>query len=806
MAFFERINMTTFILAEKEKQGRSYMDALGIKYANAHSAYGRGSTFLDDDTVVIGAEGHLFELAEPEQYDPKYKDRLDLSLLPIFPQQFKYEIRKNLINRFNLIKGQANHADRIIVATDKDNEGGAIAFNILLMSGVVGKKDIVRAYPNSLDKPAIVRTFKHLEPIQQTWRDADAAIARGKSDWLIGMNLSRLYTSKLKDVGIYGNFAVGRAISSTLKLICLWYRAIETFKEQPTYSLNDKTKLPNGSIIKLTSGIKTVGTDKTDPKVEMHKALNDHQLKPKMYGIVKESSSSQKNSYPTKLLTKAGLYTEMSRVAGWSQKKSEKVMQDNYEQGYQTYPRTDSPKITMEDYKYLCANFDSYMSHLGMKDKYQLYKLPSDKLSKYLSKEASSGAHTAIIPTQKVMPSKEEEQEIIKDLKAKGKESDYTLITDDQRIMWEVVTRRTMTILLPPYTYISNKLVVGANDVDFSVTNSAMLNNGWKDIVLPKNALKKGRKSSATKTKKEESTFDFSKVVHKDDQLPLILNIEQGKTVKPKPLKDIQIYGDNGLMEKAYEYVDDPRLSKLLKKVQGIGTSATKDTIVDSLVQKEYITLNSQNVITVTAKGWLMYTLMKNSLVSDPSLSAKWEAYYDQISKGKANAQDLVNATAKLILTEISRVNKKWNKDKITGYYQKRQQIFNQTLSIGTCPICNKGNMVYEKFTGKGKDGTNLSTYNGWKCDNPDCKFKIWQHFANISFTQTDAKRLLNGDKTRVIRGIIGQKSHKKYDAAFQLKQNKKTGKVTVSPIFEDKWVGEKRRKKPRRPNSLKNF
>ncbi|MCT7696492.1 MAG: toprim domain-containing protein, partial [Lactobacillus crispatus] len=108
--------MTTFILAEKEKQGRSYMDALGIKYANAHSAYGRGSTFLDDDTVVIGAEGHLFELAEPEQYDPKYKDRLDLSLLPIFPQQFKYEIRKNLINRFNLIKGQANHADRIIVA------------------------------------------------------------------------------------------------------------------------------------------------------------------------------------------------------------------------------------------------------------------------------------------------------------------------------------------------------------------------------------------------------------------------------------------------------------------------------------------------------------------------------------------------------------------------------------------------------------------------------------------------------------------------------------------------------------------
>ena len=90
--------LSTFILAEKPDQARAYMRGLGINYKTDKSDYGRGKTFLDDDTVVIGSSGHMFELAEPERYGEKYKDRSDLSVLPIFPKKFKYEGSQTLVN------------------------------------------------------------------------------------------------------------------------------------------------------------------------------------------------------------------------------------------------------------------------------------------------------------------------------------------------------------------------------------------------------------------------------------------------------------------------------------------------------------------------------------------------------------------------------------------------------------------------------------------------------------------------------------------------------------------------------------
>ena len=129
--------LSTFILAEKPDQARAYMRGLGIKYKTDKSDYGRGKTFLDDDTVVIGSSGHMFELAEPERYGEKYKNRSDLSVLPIFPQKFQYEGRSSLAKIFDMMSNTGKYSNRIIVATDKDNEGGAIAFNILRFAGLL---------------------------------------------------------------------------------------------------------------------------------------------------------------------------------------------------------------------------------------------------------------------------------------------------------------------------------------------------------------------------------------------------------------------------------------------------------------------------------------------------------------------------------------------------------------------------------------------------------------------------------------------------------------------------------------------
>lgn len=128
--------MTTVILAEKKDQGRKYMSALGIKHkSNATKA--TGSTFLDPVTTVVCASGHLINLKEPEQYDEMYKDRDNMDILPLIPPKFGYEIAPETKFLFYQAKKELRKADTIIIGTDNDFEGGAIAFNICLFFGSI---------------------------------------------------------------------------------------------------------------------------------------------------------------------------------------------------------------------------------------------------------------------------------------------------------------------------------------------------------------------------------------------------------------------------------------------------------------------------------------------------------------------------------------------------------------------------------------------------------------------------------------------------------------------------------------------
>lgn len=718
--------MSTVILAEKPDQARSYMNGLGLKY-NGKATLAKGETFLDKNTVIVSAAGHLINLSEPEHYDEAYKDRKNLDILPLIPAKFAYEVTKDKHWLFNQIKKEVDTADRVIVATDKDNEGGAIAYNILLFSRALKYKKIVRAYPSALNKAAVIRQFKNLEPITDTWNHAKAAIARGKSDWLIGMNLSRLYTDKLQSIGINGNFAIGRAISTTLNLICQWYETIENFKEEPIYELKGITKIDN-TLQQLTSNVRIVGKEdpKFNAKAEYIRILKENKITgPHMIGTVKAIESKKKIQLPPILMTKGDLYHEMNRVAGWTQSRSKKVMQQNYEQGYQTYPRTDSGKITMHMYEYLSSGFNNYLEAIGEKGNYKEFSYPADKLKKYLTTEKSAGAHMAIIPTEKIMKDKDD-------------------VTDDQRLMYEVVVRKSLTLLLEPYQYISNRLGVLVGQIPMISQNTGVINKGWKKILLP------SKKRKNTKESKEKGTFDFSKFVQKGDKLPIVLKNYTSKTKPPKPLKSIQIYDKGGLMEQAYKYVEDVKYEKILKQTKGIGTSATRDQAMSSLQEKKYVTVDRHDVISVTPEGWLINHLLDHSLVNDPILTAKWEEEFEEIGKGKTSAQNLINATAKLVYKEFSHLDNHWDPNDITTYYNKYRSSFNQKLSVGECPVCSS-NVIFSK------DKKNNGKFDCYECTNKNCDFKIWYHHSGKTISPTNATRLLSFKPTNEIKQMIGR-------------------------------------------------
>lgn len=708
--------MTTVIVAEKPDQARAYMKGLGIRFEGKASS-GRGTTFLDQDTQVVAAAGHLIELSEPEKYDEAYKERNNMDILPLIPPKFLYTIPKGKSFYFMNIKKHLVNANQIVVATDKDDEGCAIAFNILLFCGVLGKGNIKRAYPSAMNKEAVVRQFKNLEDISATWKHANAAIARSRSDWLIGMNLSRLYTHKLSELGIYGNFAIGRAISTTLNLICQWYKEIQDFEEQPIFELEGEAEIESKKI-PLTSSLKVVGNKDINAKHEYIRLLKQHNiLQADLPGVVKEVLSQPKEGYPPILMTKGDLYREMNRVAGWSQSKSKKVMQKNYEQGYQTYPRTDSGKITKYMYDYLFRLFNNYLQAIGEENS-DLHAVRYDDahLKKYLTSEASAGAHLGIIPTEKIMGSQDD-------------------VSDEQRLMWEVVVRKSLTVVMQPYKYVSNNLTLLVKDVPMKAHNTVILESGWKQVLLPS---KKKKKSQTLK-----EGFDFSKVLAPKQVINVHLKNAQSKTEPLKPLKSIQIYDKGGLMEHAYKYVDDEKYAKLLKESKGIGTSATRDQAMASLTQKKFVTVDKKDIISVTPSGWLINKLLMESQVNDPLLTAQWEEEYKLIGEGIHNADGLINATAKLVYTEFQRVESNWDIEEIKKYYQGENSKFIEQESLGDCPVC--GSPVLFKKTKK---------FSGYDCSNKDCKFGFFAEAYGKQLSETNVRKLLAMKQTNLIKGM----------------------------------------------------
>lgn len=229
-------------------------------------------------------------------------------------------------------------------------------------------------------------------------------------------------------------------------------------------------------------------------------------------------------------------------------------------------------------------------------------------------------------------------------------------------------------------------------------------------------------------------------------------------------------------MEKAYKYVENKEYAAILKKTKGIGTSATRDQALASLIAKKYITVDTKDVITVTANGWLMNKLLAGSEVNDPALTAKWEEEYKKIDEGKSNSNVLIQQTAKMVYSEIKRVNTEWNTQEIIQYYDSKKKEFAEKVSLGKCPVC--GSDVI--FT---KDTKNAGKWDAYRCGNKECKFTVFKHFSNRNISEADVKKLLDGKPTHLFKNILA-KSGKKYDAKLILEKDNETGQFKLKPVF----------------------
>ena len=214
-------------LCEKPSQGRDIAKVLG--------ATRRGDgCLIGSDATVTWCIGHLLEAAPPEAYGEQYKS-WSLDQLPIIPRQWKVEVKPKTAAQFKVIQRLLSEASSVVIATDADREGEMIARELLELCHYRGP--LQRLWLSALNEASIRKALAALQSGEETFPLYHAALARSRADWLIGMNLSRLFTLLGRRAGYDGVLSVGRVQTPTLRLVVDRDRAIASFVPVPYWDV-----------------------------------------------------------------------------------------------------------------------------------------------------------------------------------------------------------------------------------------------------------------------------------------------------------------------------------------------------------------------------------------------------------------------------------------------------------------------------------------------------------------------------------------------------------------------------------------
>lgn len=345
------------VIAEKPSVAMSIAKVLGVK--NRQNGYMEGNGY-----IISWCVGHLVGLVSPEFYDEKYK-KWDMEDLPIFPKEFKYYVLPKVKKQFSILKTLMNRKDinEVINACDAGREGELI-FRLVYKQAKC-KKDIKRLWISFMEDRAIKEGFEKLKEGQDYDNLFASATARAKADWLVGMNLSRLYSLLYKQ-----NYSVGRVQTPTLALMVEREGDIQSFKKEKYYT------------VELNLDDFSLATERIDnPDIaEQLKNLVPETIK---IDYVEEKEKITKPDLPFDLTT---LQRECNRYFGYSAKQSLDYAQSLYEKKLITYPRTDSRYLTEDMITSLVNNI------LGKND------FDTDRI-KVIFNSKKVTDHHAIIPT-----------------------------------------------------------------------------------------------------------------------------------------------------------------------------------------------------------------------------------------------------------------------------------------------------------------------------------------------------------------------------------------------------------------------
>ncbi|MGP4060529.1 DNA topoisomerase 3 [Halobacillus sp. H74] len=684
------------ILAEKPSQAKAYAEAFTIQEkTKTYIQLKPDDTFPNGATITWGV-GHLVELKEPHDYKPEWK-RWKLDQLPIVPDRFLEKVSKGKWEQFQAVKKLLQQADVLVNAADVDREGSNIFYSILRLTGVKGKP-IQRLWINSLEKDEVRKGFKNLQDNDKDLRLFDEAKARQISDWMVGINASRLFTLLLQKKGFSSHLSIGRVQSPTVYLIYQRHKEIENFVSEPYYQIEGTFQAETGSY-------KGMAKIKEKDKAKVQALMDKHGLKEKedLTGNVQNIDKKTKYQKSPKLHSLSTLQSVANRRWKYTPSQVLKTMQKLYEKRLVSYPRTDCNFITENEFAYLVKTLNSYQDTLNVS-----FTASSLKPKKRYVDNSKVQEHYAIIPTKSVPTQK----------KLSG-------LSREERNIYDEVLATTLAMFHTDYVYEETTIYTNVHDLPFKTTGRREVKRGWKEL-FPK--------PSQSKQEKEPLLPN----VKNGEQVGANLHIKESMTQPPKPYTEGQLIN---MMKTCGKLVNDEEDVEILKEVEGLGTEATRSSIIETIKAQKYIEVKRNNVY-VTDKGIMLCEAIEGTLLSSPSMTAKWESYLKKIGSGEGSKQMFIKQTSQFIEKLMQETPDALQQVQVRSTGGKKK--WNEP--IAKCPACSTGSIV--------------DRYKFYACSayKEGCKVTFPKRLAGKTLTNNMIKTLCEKKRTKVLKGFKGKK------------------------------------------------
>ena len=573
------------VIAEKPSVGAAIGKVLG--------ASSRKDSYLEGNNYIVSwCVGHLVGLADASSYDERFA-KWRYSDLPIVPDEWLFEVPKDKQKQFKVLRDLMldKRVTELVCATDAGREGELIFRLVYKKAGCT--KPFKRLWISSLEDNAIREGFAHLRSSGDYDRLYEAALARSKADWIVGINGTRLFSTLY-----HKKLVVGRVQTPTLAMLVEREGKISTFHKEKYFNVHISKD-------NLTADLEKV---KTEDEAKAIAAACD-----KKQAVVSSFKKETKTVNPPKLYDLTTLQREANRYYGFTAQQTLDLVQSLYEKKLLTYPRTDSQFIT-EDMESTAHQVIGIVSR-----KLPLFEgITHEPDIGRITNNAKVTDHHAIIPTVQL------------------EKQDLTELPESEQKIIRLIAMRLLSATGEKHIYDETSVTLTCEGYEFKAKGKTVVQDGWKSV---ERCFKETLKSK----EKDEPERSLPSLNEKDILSSVDASVTEHYTSPPKP------YTEDSLLS-AMETAGNAEFDDDTEK-KGLGTPATRAGIIEKLVKGGFVERKGKSLVPTKDGNNLVCVLPEQ--ITSPSMTAEWENTLMQIERGNADSNKflsgIVGMTSELV-------------------------------------------------------------------------------------------------------------------------------------------------------------